>query len=248
LFICKDVLKILLRYLQQFIIEKLRRSYEDYEKRKNNVLIRDFYEFIGCCNNIDKIITDYITFYGLIEVQLGEKTKATELRLPTRYEIIGGIKQTLINVAKTNDIMLSLVRLALEFVTSEEVGIKIRQRLKENGTYTNIKDIIFTKEMTSYELFDIMKDMRLYTEDDKYVIERIYEWGSKSIHQGQIIPISLIWYCLLYVDEDLRRMLRNQSELQFPENKELYERLLKDGKLTNIYDYQTYIPSYYNKS
>lgn len=140
------------------------------------------------------------------------------------------------------------MRLALEFVTLEEVGIKIRQRLKEKGSYTNIKDIIFTKEMTIYELFDIMKDMRLCTEDDKYVIERIYESGSRSIHQGQIIPISLIWYCLLYVDEDLRRMLRNQSELQFPENKQLYERLLNDGKLKNIYDYQTYIPSYYNMS
>lgn len=114
LYICKDVTKILIGYLEQFIIEKLRRSYEDYEKRKNNVLIRDFYEFIGCCNNIDKVITDYLRFYELIEVQLGENTKATELRFPTRYEIIGGIKQTLIKAAKTDDIMLSLVRLAVK--------------------------------------------------------------------------------------------------------------------------------------
>jgi hypothetical protein len=58
LFICKDVLQILVRYVQEFIIEKLRRSYLDYEKRINNVMIRDFHEFIGYCNNIDKIITN----------------------------------------------------------------------------------------------------------------------------------------------------------------------------------------------
>ena len=211
-----------------------------------NVLIRDFHEFIGCCNNIDKIITDYLTFYELIEIHLGEKIKATEIRSPTRYEIIGGIKQTLINASKSHNIMLSLVRLASEFVTLEDVGIKIRQCLRENNSYINIKDIIFTKEMTSYELFDIMKNMGLCVEDDKY--ERIYEWGSRSIHQGQFIPISLIWYCLLYVEEDLANILRNKSELQFPENKELYEKLLKDGKIMNIYEHQTYIPSYYNKS
>jgi hypothetical protein len=149
---------------------------------------------------------------------------------------------------KIDDIMLSLVRLALEFVTLEDVSIKIRERLRENDSYNSIKDIIFTKEMTSYELFGIMKNMRLCSEDDKYVIERIYEWGSRSIHQGQIVPISLIWYCLLYVEEDLRKILRNKSELQFLENKDLYEKLLKDGKIRTIFDNQTYIPSYYNKS
>lgn len=172
-------------------------------------MIRDFHEFIGYCNNIDKIITNYLTFYELIEIQLGEKIKATEIKLPTRYEIIGGFKQTLINAVKIDDIMLSLVRLALEFVTLEDVSIKIRQRLRENDSYNNIKDIIFTKEMTSCELFGIMKNMGLCSEDDKYVIERIYEWGSTSrLDCPNLIDMVLFVICRRGFKENLKKQVR----------------------------------------
>lgn len=121
---------------------------------------------------------------------------------------------------------------------------KIQHRIQ---SYNNIKEIQFTNKMTICELFDIMRKMSLCEDEDKYVIKRIYEWG-RSIHQGQIIPVSLIWYCLLYIEEDLIGLLHNQSELLFLENKELYERLLTEEKIRIIHKTQTFIPSYYNKA
>jgi hypothetical protein len=41
LYICKNVLNVIVRYIHQSIIDRIQRSYGDYEKRTNNVLIKD---------------------------------------------------------------------------------------------------------------------------------------------------------------------------------------------------------------
>lgn len=30
-------------------------------------------------------------------------------------------------------------------------------------------------------------------------IQRIYSWGSRSVHESQMAPIHLIWICLYYI-------------------------------------------------
>jgi hypothetical protein len=79
-------------------------------------------------------------------------------------------------------------------------------RLKEKSCYDDIKEIIFTRKMTIDELFVIMKQMKLCTENEIDILKRIHEWGSRSVHQGQIIPTSIIWYCTFFVEDQLRNM------------------------------------------
>ena len=100
--------------------------------------------------------------------------------------------------------MLSLVRLALEFACAEDLGIKITVSLKQSQSlpYNNLKELIFTKKMKTSEFFETMKNMKLSTEKQKNILKSIYDWGSRSIHQGQILPLSLIWYCLFFVEDD----------------------------------------------
>jgi hypothetical protein len=219
-------------------------------------LIKDFHEFIGCCNNFDEIITNYLEFFSLIEVKLEVEEKATVLKKPQRHEIIQGTLQALLHTLKPHvlqktgiqNMMLSLVRLALDFACAEDVGIKIAASLKQSQSqsYNNIKELIFTKKMKTYEIFDIMKDMKLCTEQQKDILKNIYDWGSRSIHQGQILPLSLIWYCLFFVEEELSNILHTESELKFEESERLYNTLVKDGKIMRINNNQTYFPSYYN--
>jgi hypothetical protein len=89
-----------------------------------------------------------------------------------------------------------------------------------------------------------MKDMKLCIEQQKDILKSIYDWGSRSIHQGQILPLSLIWYCLFFVEEDLSNIIHTQSGLKFEESEKLYNALLNDGKIKRIDNNQTYFPSY----
>jgi hypothetical protein len=256
LFICRDVLLSTIKYIASRVIRNIRNSYTLYKERESNRLIKDFHEFIGCCSNVDEIITNYLEFFSLIEVKLKVKEQATLLKKPQRHEIIEGTKHALLHTLKPHvlrktgiqNMMPSLVRLALEFACAEDVGIKIAASLRQSQSqsYNNIKELIFTKKMKSYEIIDIMNDMKLCTKQQKDTLKSIFNWGSRSIHQGQILPLSLIWYCLFFVEEDLSNILHTQSELKFEESEKLYNTLSNDGKIKRIDNNQTYFPSYYN--
>jgi hypothetical protein len=230
------------------VIRNIRLSLDDYERRVNNRLIEEFHNFIGSCRNISRILTDYMVFYNQVEIKLGAGTQALILKRPTRVEIREGVKQSLINTKSGQKVALPSVRLALEFTILEDVGTKIIQRLKEKSCYNDIKEIIFTRKMTTDELFVIMKQMKLCTDNEIDILKGIHEWGSRSVHQGQIIPTSIIWYCLFFVEDQLRNILHSDSKLEFDETRKKYIQLLYDEKIKVISEWQTFIPSFYNVS
>lgn len=211
--------------------DTLRNTHNDYLTSRSNRLIKSWYQFIGCCDNTVNIILDYEAFYEQIQIKLGTMTKATRLNFPSRYDITEAVKQSLINAGKGRYVLLPSVRLALEFSIVEDIGIKIIQQLKDKPCYHDITDVIFTRKMKADELFDIMVDMKLCTDNEIDTIKRIHEWGSRTVHQGQIVPLSLVWYCLFFVEEDIRRILREESKLKYNENLETFRKLLFDGKI-----------------
>lgn len=246
--LCKRVLHSLIRYMYEKIINFIRNALDDYENRRDNRLIKNQYEFINCCENVVSIIWDYKVFYEQIEINLDVKSKATILKLPSRYEMIEGIKQSLMRTDKAQHVIFPAVRLGLEFIILEDIAIKLRQRLHECRCYKDVKDIIFTRKMSKDELFQLMKEMDLCNNEQIDIIDRIYEWGSRSVHQGQMLPISLIWSLLFFIEDDLRNMMQENSKLQFKETQEKYLALLYDQKIQIINSWQTYFPSFYNRA
>lgn len=53
---------------------------------------------------------------------------------------------------------------------------------------------------------------------------------------------------MFFVEEDIRRILREESKLKYNENLETFRKLLFDGKIDVIHDWQMFIPSFYNIS
>jgi hypothetical protein len=94
-----------------------------------------------------------------------------------RTEIREAVKQSIIKTKSGQYIALPSVRLALEFAILEDVDIKIKHRLRENDSYKDIKELMFTRKLKSDELFEIMKQMKLCNENQIDIIKRIYEWG-----------------------------------------------------------------------
>lgn len=90
--------------------------------------------------------------------------------------------------------------------------------------------------------------MELCNTEQIDIIDRIYEWGSRSVHQGQTLPLSLIWSLLFFIEEDLRNIMQENSKLQFNETKDKYLALLYDQKIQIINSWQTYFPSFYNRA
>ena len=160
MYLCKQVLHSIIRYIYERVINFIRNAIDDYENKRDNRLIRNQYVFIGCCENVVSIIWDYKVFYEQIEINLGLRSKARVLKLPSRYEMIEGIKQSLIRTDKAQHVIFPAVRLGLEFIILEDIAIKLRQRLQECSCYKDMKDIIFTRRMSKDELFQLMKEMQ----------------------------------------------------------------------------------------
>lgn len=249
LHICKEVLISIVRYIHYTLLKRIEIYHYKFIKRENNVLIEVFHEFIGCCKNIEKAVSEYMVFYRQIETKLGSISQGvTQLTLPFRHDIRIDVKQSLTNTRNGQYVALPSVRSALEFSILQDIGIKITNQLKINCSYREYKEIVFTDKMKNYEVFDIMKKMGLCTDDEIDVIRRIYRWGSRSVHHAQIIPVSLIWYCLFFLEEPLRNMLTLESCLHFQEVEHLYAKLLKEEKIRVIRSWETFFPSYYNRS
>ncbi|MGB8933754.1 MAG: hypothetical protein WCC17_01450 [Candidatus Nitrosopolaris sp.] len=175
------------------------------------------------------LLRDYIIFYKYIEVKLGIATSAHQLNLTTRAEIREAVKQSMIRTKSGQYIALPSARLALKFAILEDVGIKIKHRLRDS--YKDIKDVRFTRKLKSYELFEIIKQMKLCNDNQIDTIKRIYEWG---VHQGGVVPTSVIWYILFFIEGPLRDILFRNSKMEFEETREKYTQLLKGGYQKNI--------------
>ncbi len=94
----------------------------------------------------------------------------------------------------------------------EDIAIQIRHKLNERRKY-KIKDIIFTPNTSIDDIYDLMKKMALGNHDEIAAIRRIHKWGSKSVHKGQVVPISLIWYSLFFVCNRLPSIFGDASKI-----------------------------------
>jgi hypothetical protein len=59
----------------------------------------------------------------------------------------------------------------------------------------------------------LVKKMFRGNDDIIDVAYRIHKWGSKSVHQGQIVPISVIWFSLFSIWNKLPPMFRAATPL-----------------------------------
>jgi hypothetical protein len=87
LHICKEVLLSIVSYIRYPLLRRIEISHQQYVRRESNVLIQVFNEFIGCCRNAEKVLSDYMVFLRQIEIKIGSITQGvTQLSLPFRHE------------------------------------------------------------------------------------------------------------------------------------------------------------------
>jgi hypothetical protein len=242
LHICKDVLISIIQYIRNKLIGKIGDNYNDYKERTNNYLVKVWNEFVGCCENIVTIISEYQLFRHKIHDKLQDNLRALFLDYPDRNKIREGIKDSLIKTVNAQHVVMPSVRLALELPIIEDIGIKIMHKLNRKKRTNKIKDIIPTANLRTEDIFSLMKKMKLCSQDDIIALNSMYEWGSKSVHKGQTIPISAIWYSFFYITNDLVRILGQDSKLSYSDTKKEYDELLyhkkikvaKEGETLNI--------------
>jgi hypothetical protein len=75
---------------------------------------------------------------------------------------------------------MPMVRLAMELPVLEDVGIKIMHKLNRKKLTKKIKDIIPTRNIKIEDAFSLMIKMRLCSQNEITVLNRIYEWSSRS--------------------------------------------------------------------
>ncbi len=132
----------------------------------------------------------------------------------------------------------------MEFAISQDMGIKIQQKLDE--VEIKVNDIFFTHEINLDEMLSLLGKMGIVKNSTLNTLKNIYEWGNRSIHKGQHLPLSLIWYSLWYLERDLKNLLFNPSKLSSKENLDLFNKLKQEDKIKIIDDKTTFIPSLYN--
>jgi hypothetical protein len=132
----------------------------------------------------------------------------------------------------------------MEFAISQDIGIKIQQKLDE--VEIKVNDIFFTHEINLDEMLSLLGKIGIVKNSTLNTLKKIYEWGNRSIHKGQHLPLSLIWYSLWYIETDLKNLLSNTSELSSKENLDLFNKLKQEDKIKIIDDKTTFIPSLYN--
>jgi hypothetical protein len=132
----------------------------------------------------------------------------------------------------------------MEFAISQDIGIKIQQKLDE--VEIKVNDIFFTHEINLDEMLSLLGKMGIVKNSTLNTLKKIYEWGNRSIHKGKHLPLSLIWYSLWYIETNLKNLLSNTSELSSKENLDLFNKLKQEDKIKIIDDKTTFIPSLYN--
>jgi hypothetical protein len=246
LHISKEALVSIIRYVNNVVISNIKRDCDSYKKRTANNLIRSFHEFIGCCETADLIAYEYLAFFQKIQSELKGKMGPLILKLPERNEIREGVWQSLIRTRKGQYVAFPSIRLACELPIIEDLGIKIKNTINQRKNKVRIEDIRFTHNAKIEELFSLMRKMSLGSNDEISVLARIHDWGSKSVHNGQIIPVSLVWYSFFFVKEDLRKMLHANSSLSYSETNKIYKELIARKKIKVARKGERFIPSLFN--
>ncbi len=246
LYICKNVMISIIDYISSFLMNQMKKALESYKNKENNYLFKVFYEFIGYCKNIDSISNIYNIFLKELKIQVDNKKnqqRSIYLSLPDRNNIREGIRECLLT-KNSQYISFPLIRIAMEFAISQDMGIKIQQKLDE--VEIKVNDIFFTHEINLNEMLSLLGKMGIVKNSTLNTLKNIYEWGNRSIHKGQHLPLSLIWYSLWYLERDLKNLLFNPSKLSSKENLDLFNKLKQEDKIKIIDDKTTFIPSLYN--
>jgi hypothetical protein len=197
MFICKDVIVRIVRYIVR-LLPKIQQAITDYNERKDNRLIRIFHEFTGYCNSVSIVISEYLFFQEKIWDRLNGVIGPRIMELPNRDKIREGVQECLAKTTNAQYVSLPLVRLALELPILEDIGIQIRHKLNERRRH-KIKEIRFTQNIRLEDLTSLMRKIFPGNDDIITVADRIHKWGSKSVHGGQMVPISVIWFSLFFI-------------------------------------------------
>jgi hypothetical protein len=91
----------------------------------------------------------------------------------------------------------------------------------------------------------LVKKMFRDNDDIIDVAYRIHKWGSKSVHQGQIVPISVIWFSLFSIWNKLPPMFRAATPTTKSIKKD-YDELLHNHKVRAIEDTEVLDPTFSN--
>ena len=78
------------------------------------------------------------------------------------------------------------------------------------------------------------------------VVDRIHKWGSKSVHRGQIVPISVIWFSLFFVWNKIPPMIAYATTLSYKPIKKEYDELLHHHKVRAIEEHEFFDPTFSN--
>jgi len=90
------------------------------------------------------------------------------------------------------------------------------------------------------DLIKILSGQKNEEKEEAENIARIIDWGHRSVHQSQVIPFSLAYYCFWYLDKKLFEVInRNKPD------KKHYDKLLKEGKI-KTYDVDHMFPNLYH--
>jgi hypothetical protein len=246
LYICKDVLLRIIEHIRNKLIGRIAQYNNDYQNRTNNYMVKVWHEFIGCCENAIIIIMEYRFFVEKINDRLQDIKRARIIEYPDRNKIREGIYESLIKTSNARHVAMPLVRLTMELLVLEDVGINMAYELNRKIRTKKIRDIIPTRNMKIDNTFSLMAKMRLCSRDQINGLYRIYEWGSKSVHKGQMIPLSAIWYSFFFVTNELVDILGSSSRLSYSNTKKEYEELLYHEKIKVTKKGQTYDPSFSN--
>lgn len=246
LYMCREVLVRIIDYTVNIIIERITQFHEDYQNRTNNYMVKLWHEFIGCCENSIQLTLEYRLFLDKIHDRLQDTESARMIDYPDRNKIREGIYESLLKTSNAQHAAMPMVRLAMELPILEDLGVKIMQKLNRNKRTKKIKDIIPTRNIKIEDAFSLMIKMRLCSKDEIAVLSRIYEWGRKSVHKGQIIPSSAIWYSYFFVTNELVNILGLPSKLSYSDTKRECDELLYHGKIKITKEGETYDPSFSN--
>jgi hypothetical protein len=190
-------------------------------------------------------MSEYLFFQEKIHDRFNGVIGARIMQLPNRDNIREGVQECLAKTTNGQYVSLPSVRLALELQILQDIGIQIRHKLNE-GRRHKINEIRFTPNIRLGDLTPLMKKMFPGNDDIIDVAYRIHKWGSKSVHEGQVVPISVIWFSLFFIWNKLPPMFGVATSLSYETVKKEYDELVHNRKVRAIEENEVYDPTFSN--
>jgi hypothetical protein len=201
LVIAKEVLIALFNYLISRI-PAIEYALERFTKGYGKDLYLIMNSYIGCCENISNVVREYSTYFNQIQSDFMGATGPTQLKFSSRENIQMGIDQCLMDTKYGKDVIYPSVRTFAEFPILEDVSIIIRHMINRKRSTNKIKEIRFKQDYRTDDMFKVLGKVCAADSRQIEILRRIYDWGSGSVHIGQNIPLSLMWYSFRWLKEN----------------------------------------------